>query len=84
MTFSFLLRIKCCVYTCNKIYKGRKIEGDENNNMILMFHRFPKNIEQKAKWINNIRKINGSIWEPKNTSFVCSVSCNLVNIKLVY
>ncbi|TGZ57012.1 hypothetical protein DBV15_10459 [Temnothorax longispinosus] len=68
------MTIKCCVQTCTNIYKskGRKI-GDENNNETLMFHRFPRNEGQKTRWINSIRNINGSTWEPKDPLFVCSV-----------
>ncbi|TGZ38459.1 THAP domain-containing protein 1 [Temnothorax longispinosus] len=36
-----------------------------------MFHRFPRNKEQKARWINSIKNINGSTWEPKDPLFVC-------------
>ncbi|XP_024883119.1 THAP domain-containing protein 6-like [Temnothorax curvispinosus] len=37
-----------------------------------MFHRFPRNEGQKARWINSLRNINGSTWEPKDPLFVCS------------
>ncbi|XP_063388791.1 THAP domain-containing protein 6-like [Cydia fagiglandana] len=55
----------CSIKWCGKSSKTSKFLTDG-----ITFHRFPKNPEIKAKWIDATHR--GQLWYPCNTSVICS------------
>jgi len=53
----------CCVPDCNNRW---------NRNPELSFHTFPKNKEQKRRWILAIKRDEGPAFKVTNSTVVCS------------